>query len=276
MSRVIAEAGCDFPGSLLITVYGLHEAPLGQAETLVHLIENQVVGDAALVMEGTPGQVSVCGKGQSIWDLHVKRTGKVCHELRRDDEADALVDAVLSLSLALREQAVSLSAAEHEYPLLGPESIFIGQIHYGDFYNRVPTTAALQGTRRWHPDKSFDLVRSELHSLVQATPCGEGVRVDEDWTFVGESYDLDPEEPIVHALRSAHRELSGDDLPIGGVSSITDTNRLVPMGGVPTVNISFDGGTAHGDRETVRLSALAESTRIGLLTALGYLEGAVR
>lgn len=49
--RVLAEGGSDFPGEVLVTAWGLHEAPTGDSSGLLNLIRRRVVGDAALVAE---------------------------------------------------------------------------------------------------------------------------------------------------------------------------------------------------------------------------------
>ena len=130
--RLLAAETRGFPGQVLVTVYGLHEAPLGKSEGLMGLIGRKVTGDAALVMEcpTVAGQAKaiVCGKGQSIWTLTIEREGDASHELRRAPEADGLIDAAAAVVQALRAEDRELSAVSHD--LLGPESLFIGQVHY--------------------------------------------------------------------------------------------------------------------------------------------------
>jgi len=47
--RVLKQGGCEFPGEILVTVYGGHEAPVGDSSALRNLIACGIVGDAALV-----------------------------------------------------------------------------------------------------------------------------------------------------------------------------------------------------------------------------------
>ena len=271
--RVLNSGGCDFSGELLITAYGLHEAPLGDAGGLLNLINRGILGDAAIIFESEKDDVSViCGKGQSIWDLTVRQTGKSCHELKRNPEADCLLGTALNLAHALRDKNRQMAQVKHNYPLLGPESVFIGQLHYGDFYNRVPEECRLQGTWRWHPDHCFDDAEKALHRLVVMSDCPENVSIEENWTFVGESFEVDPQEPIVQAYKNAFCRRYGRELPDGGTSGVADTSRLVPTGKVPTIQISFDGKTAHADYEFVRLSRLEEKCRLALSTVLHYLQ----
>ena len=269
--RVLSEAGREFAGELLVTAYGLHEAPLGDSAGLLHLIERGIGGNAAVVFEGPEGVALVMGKGQSIWNLRVCREGEVCHELRRDPEADELLATALAAVRRLMEHGQSLAVADRGYPLLGPESVFVGQVHYGDFYNRAPAEALLQGTRRWHPDKTFEDVRRELRELAAELPTAPGISVEDSWIFVGESFSIDPTERIVRALQDAYHEVTGRDLRIGGGSSILDVNRIVPFAKVPAVSVSLDGDTGHADYEFVRLARMEAGCRVALQTVLNYL-----
>jgi len=271
--RVLKAAGCEFPGRLLVTAYGLHEAPLGDSRGLLNLIERKVLGDAAIVFEGAHGRALVMGKGQSIWNIRIARDGDVCHELRRSPEADNLLETVRRVAARLVEKNRELAATGHDYPLLGPQSIFVGQLHYGDFYNRVPAEASLQGTWRWHPDRAFHDVKGELKSLLAGIPHGENIAIEDSWIFVGEAYAFDPEQPIVHALRQAYSHITGKTMELAGSSSILDVNRLVPFGKIPAVAISLDGERAHADYEFVRLERMEQGCRVALQTVLNYLFG---
>jgi acetylornithine deacetylase/succinyl-diaminopimelate desuccinylase-like protein len=273
--RLLAEAGCQFPGEILVTAYGLHEAPQGDSKALFNLIKRGVVGDAAIVFEGFEGMAVVCGKGQSIWNLHLSQREESCHELRRKPEADLLLTTAMDLVAALRKKNDELAQVEHGYPLLGPETVFVGQLHYGDFYNRVPKSCSLQGTWRWHPNFSFEQAQESLHRVVEGVAIPSNVTVREDWIFVGESFEVDPAEPIVQALKSAFQMLYGREMEEDGTSGVADTSRLVPVGKVPTVLIDCDGATAHADFEFVRLDLVEENCRLAVATVLEFFAGQV-
>ena len=233
--RLLKSSGNDFPGELLATVYGLHEAPVGQAEGLRNMIEDGVVGDAAMVLESIHplrDKAVVQGKGQSIWNIEIRREGEVCHELNRTPQMDGLLDTAVAVQERLRAWASELAASGDGGYMLGPPSLFIGQIHYGDFYNRVPTAYHMQGTRRWLPDRSFGQVQADLAVVVGSVPCAEGISVGISWNFVGEAYAIDPQEPVVRHFRAAYRQLTGQPMELAGVMAVVDGARLVPWGSV--------------------------------------------
>ena len=272
--RVLHRGRCDFPGSILVTVYGRHEAPTGDSAGLLNLIERGIVGDVALVTEA-PNQgdgVVIAGKGQSVWNITLHRTGAACHELNRPPNADDLLSAALTVAARLQWINRTLQAQPNPYELLSPESLFVGQMHYGDFYNRSPSDCRLQGTRRWFPCRTFAQVQQELQDTLKAIDLPSGITAEADWIFVGESYEIGREEPVVEALRQAHRTVTGKTVGFAGMSAICDSNRLVPFAKVPTVLCGFDCGTAHADCERVRLAKLREPCQIVLQTVLNYLD----
>lgn len=270
--RILKASGCDFPGQLLVTAYGLHEAPLGDSRGLLNLIDRKILGNAAIVFEGFQDRAIVMGKGQSIWNINLVREGDVCHELKREPEADNLLEVTSHVVQQLMEKNATLGLEEHEYPLLGAQSVFVGQIHYGDFYNRVPKQAFLQGTWRWHPDRFFQDVQGELKALLAKVSRPKNITIEDSWIFVGEAFSFDPDEQIVHSLKEAYGKVTGKTMELAGSSGILDVNRLVPFGKIPAVSVSLDGERAHADYEYVRLDRMELGCRVALRTVTNYLD----
>ena len=238
------------------------------------LIHRGVKGDAAVVLEGSHAsdqKAVVAGLGQSVWNATLSREGEVCHELTRSPEADDLIDASSTVGDALRMHARALRAGKNEHRLLRDDSLFIGQFHYGDFYNRVPTGCSPQGTRRWHPGWDRKFARKELDGVIACAGIPMVINAATDWHFVGEAYEVDLEEDIVRALRSAQSTVTGRDMPLAGTAVITDVNPLVVVGCVPSVPCPFDVEFVHVDHEFVRIGNLLRWCKVGLLTVLNYL-----
>jgi acetylornithine deacetylase/succinyl-diaminopimelate desuccinylase-like protein len=275
--RVLVETGCDFPGSVLVTAFGLHEAPIGDSSTLIGLIQRGIKGDAAIVTEqihDTEGKIALEGKGQAIWNVKVQRAGEACHELNYSATKPDLFSGSLAVAGAIRDEGRRLAAIPPRPGLLSAESLFIGQMHYGDFYNRMPVACTLQGTRRWNPDKTFADVQQGLCEVVAKTHLPAGVSASVSWRLTGESFALDPAELIVSAQRQAIETLVGGPVKSVGIAAVADTSRLIPMGGVPTVLSGFDNEFAHADHEMVRLDRLPGAARLLLLIAWNYLHQA--
>lgn len=275
--RVLNETGCDFAGEVLVTVYGLHEAPRGDSAALLNLIKRRIFGNAALVAENehsAEGKIAVMGKGQSIWNITMalKRI-KSCHELNYPDNAPDLLSTILKIARLIQDFNRQLKTKPNKFSLLSPESIFIGQLHYGDFYNRVPDFCFLQGTRRWHPDRTFADIKKELGKIIAGIKLPSGIQAECDWTFVGEAFATDKNSAVVKAQSDAIKRVTGKAAKYAGLSVVTDAHRLATIGHIPTVLCGFDNEFAHADYEYVRLDRLAEPCRVILLTTLIYLNG---
>jgi acetylornithine deacetylase/succinyl-diaminopimelate desuccinylase-like protein len=274
--RVLAESGCDFPGEILITVWGLHEAPVGDSRGLLGLIRRRVLGDAALVAESVYAQrdqAIVAGKGLGIWNLTFRWAGEVGHELNRLQDAGGLLETAVVAIQRLLEFSRRLDADLVDGKNMSAGSLFIGKLTYGDFYNRTTTTCSLQGTRRWPPGLTSKSVAREIQELIRAIPCSQNVSAEIEFQPVGEAYRMNPDTAVVKALLSAWREVHGRPPGLGHLSAVTDANRLVSIGSVPTVLLESDNRCAHANREIVQIENLVRSCRVALLTALYFLEG---
>jgi len=274
--RVLAENGSDFPGEVLVTAWGLHEAPAGDSRGLLNLIRRKVLGHAALVAESVYSQrdrAIIAGKGQGIWNLTIRWAGAVSHELNRPPDSGNLLETALVAVRKLLEYGRRLEAGPVNIPNMSPDSLFIGQLHYGDFYNRTATTCTLQGTRRWQPGLTAELVARELQEMVRTIPCSQNVSAEIGFQTVAEAYRMDPGAAVVKALLSAWQGVNGSPMELGHVAVVTDANRLVAIGAVPTVLLDSDNRCAHADREIVQIENLVRSCRVAILTALQFLEG---
>jgi len=274
--RVLAANGCDFPGQILVTAWGLHEAPLGDSRGLLNLIRRGILGDAALVAESVYAQrdkAIIAGKGQGIWNLTIRSAGESRHELNQTKDAVGLLETAVVAVKKLLEYGRRLETGPVNMPNMSPDSLFIGQLHYGDFYNRTATTCLLQGTRRWQPGMTSECVARELQELVRTIPCPSNVSAEIGFQTVAEAYRMDPGASVVKALRWAWQGVNGSPMELGHIAAVTDANRLVPIGAVPTVLLDSDNRCAHADREVVQIENLVRSSRVALLTTLYFLEG---
>ncbi len=271
ITRLLHQWG-DFPGELLITAYGRHEAPQGDSQGLFNLIDRGIKGDGAIVFEGPDEAVVIMALGMSIWNITLVRPGQACHEMTGDEKGWPLNRTLRQVLDLLDAKNTHLkTSTSNNYPLLPPESVFIGQAHYGDFYNRVPHACTLQGTRRWHPDKTYHDIQNEFAAWLHDVVLPAGILLSHKWIYVGDAYEINPDEPIVLSLRSAWRDEIGREPKIIGHSSVNDTCRLVARGGVPSVLCSFDTETGHADYEFTRLDRMERACRVALAATINYL-----
>lgn len=269
--RVIHEAGVGSAGDLLLTAYGLHEAPVGRGEGLSALIARGVKGDAAIVAEVGRRALPIAGKGMGIFTFTIRRAGQSTHELSAEPQAANPLYFAGRLLAALEERAAALAAVP--LPWVGPESIFVGVVSGGDFYNRVPVSAQVVGTRRHGPGQRFADVERELQAMArriaaQAAPSALSVTVE--LMPVRESFALSPDEPIVQIVRGAYEDVAGAPLPLTGASTVADASTIISEAHIPAVYHGPWTERAHADVEFIALDELVQAARVYALSALRY------
>jgi acetylornithine deacetylase/succinyl-diaminopimelate desuccinylase-like protein len=182
-----------------------------------------------------------------------------------------LLEAVTKVTEVLRDKNKKLRSAPSPFSLLGPESLFVGQIHYGDFYNRVPDKAFMQGTRRWHPDKTYEQIKFEFEKMLGSISLDERILIDNNWIYVGDSYEVSQSELIVKSLINAFESVHNKSCPVRGHGSVTDVCRLVSRAKIPAVLCGFGTETGHADYEFVTMEKVKRSCEIALQTVMNYL-----
>ncbi|MBT3270808.1 M20 family metallopeptidase [Candidatus Poribacteria bacterium] len=270
-ARCFAEVGFPFSGRLLFTTHGWHEAPLGYAQGVKALIADGHVGDATLVAEGAPDLIAIAGRGMAIYTVSVTRPGDVQHE---NSTAAATPNPLIAAGRLLGEiEALRQELSLREHDLLRPETIFVGQTHGGDFYNRFPNAAMIMGTRRWHPANTFEGVRDELRTRLEGVAAAEYVEIDIDWQLVRPSYEIPADAPIIAAAQTAFRHVKGVEPEIRGYPSVGDAATFAREGGSDALWFGPNGHGAHSDLESLALDEMVDRTRMFFAATVAYFSG---
>ena len=265
VARILKAGGADFPGEVVVVAIGLHEAPLGRGEDLIHLLrERGFKADAAIVLECGRHNLPLAHMGSATFEITISRPGIPTHELQTEPGMPHPLLAAGRIIAAIGARAEELKATDHE--LVGYETYFIGEVHGGDFYNRFPTTCRLVGTRRWAPGERFDAVEEEFEGLLAELARETGCRIDLDLRIVRDSYQLDRGHPLVTALRSAYEEVAGAELPIIGMKTVADAAIWTNDGGIPAVYHGPVGEGAHADVEYMPVAEMEKATAVYLAT----------
>lgn len=270
-ARVLSESGLRLGGELVLVTHALHEAPVGHMEALSALIRRgDLFTDAALVAEGPFDEAHIQGKGQAIFDVTVSRDGEPLHEnVARARGIPNPID--YAAEIADRFVREDRRIADRCHPLLGPETFFLGQIHGGDFYNRVPTQAYLNGIHRYWPDKGWDDVRTRINKLIASIEPPDSLQIAVEVGGNGLGYAIDPDSALVRALRWGYAQITGRELPLMGGNSVSDVNVIAREAGIPVLGHGTGSTTAHADLESVRVADIVRTTQVLIATAIRYL-----
>ena len=257
--RALKEAGVRPRGDVLVTAHGLHEAPLGDQRTIRSLLRRGIAGDAAVIAELGHDNLATASRGMSIFTIEVKRAGTSMHEVELQDRGAHPINAVRLLLDGLAARAEALAAQQDDFA--GPETLFVGEVRSGDFYNRVPIDAEIVGTRRYRAPKTKNDVLEELEALCREVAAETGLRVDVGLKEVGPAYALAHTEPVIEAVRASYRDVVGGNLPLAAAQAVGNATDFASYG-VPAVYHGVNQKTAHSDDEHVSGADLARAARV--------------
>jgi succinyl-diaminopimelate desuccinylase len=268
--RAAREAELALAGDVLLCAHGLHEAPGGHAEDLIAALETgAVAGDAALVLEVGHDCLPVAGLGSGIYRAHFRRPEDVTHELMTPVGTPHPAFAAAEAVLALRDYHERLTRIPLEW--VGHESVFVGQLHSGDFFNRFSNHAWIEGTRRYGPDSTAEEASAGLRALLEPISERYGLQFELEFEKVRDGFRVPLDHPLVGALQQAHEAETGERLEPTGIRIVADAPVFQKLGGIPCLYHGLEGHGAHGDVEWVAEAELERAARVYLRTIAAFL-----
>ena len=265
-ARIVRAAGVKLKGDLLLTAHGRHESATN--ETLISLIEKGVHGDAVIVTELGGKDLPVTGMGLAFWELRIAGDDEGIHETVAEAGAPHAVMAGYRAVQLMQEKAAKL--ADFRHPYLGAESIFIGRFQGGDYFNRMPASCVIAGTRRFGPGCSLDAIREEFERLAARVQEESGANV-EIWLDGIEGYSVDENERLAKALLRSHQQVTGKELPLAGTRAAANVPHFVHLAHVPALYYGASYLTAHSELERVELAQVVRATKVYIHAILAYL-----
>lgn len=266
--RVLRETGGLSGGGILLTAHDHHEGPWGDGRQLRALIDAGYTGDGVLLPEYLGDRLALAGRGSSIFEITLSREEPPVHEVLRPEGLPDVMGA--GVVLAARFTRWQQELERNQAPYAGHDSIFIGKFHSGEIYNQSPRECRLNGVRRWVTPGSGKQVEADFHRRLQDLARETRTRVSADYHFMAEAFRIDPAEPLVSALQSAHTAAAGKPLPPGGKPFVDDGNVFCNRAGIPALTHGPLAQGAHTVNETVSLDELVRVARVYALTAAAY------
>ena len=267
-ARILIHGAPDLAGTLMITAHSRHETPVGRNEPLDEMIARGQFGDAVIIGECGYNVLPVQGRGMSAYRITVARPGDVVHETQAVGVPNPLYYAARIVA-ALEGEAERLRARPD-----GPfESVFVGQIHGGDFFNRVPRACWLEGTWRHERPKSTAEIRQDLERVLAFTEgwTAAGMRVDLDVIPGPDVFTVSGQEPIALCLKAAYQAVHGRPLEEARITLCGNAPWFIRDAHVPCLYHGINQASAHSDNEYAELAEMVQLTKTYILTALLYL-----
>jgi acetylornithine deacetylase/succinyl-diaminopimelate desuccinylase-like protein len=195
------------------------------------------------------------------------------HENARTPETVDPLEVGRLLHAELADLRDRLAAEPGEDP---KPSLYVASFRSGDYVNRIPRDALIEGTRRFDGRLTPAGVAAELGAVVDRVRDRTGAEIELTVRDVADSYTVDPDDPLVAATRTAHRALTGDTIPVSRSRLASNAVHFVREAGVPAVGYGPDPSTNHSDEESVAVAELPRIAGCFALTTVLYLEAAAR
>ena len=266
--RALRDADALPAGAVLVTAHDLHESPWGDGSQVDALIDAGYTGDGVLLPEYLRDRLPVIGRGLAVLQVKVTRSGEPVHEVLGGIDQPSVIAAGAEVVRRFAQLDRELAARSH--PLAGRESLFVGQIASGEIYNQAPTQLELSGTRRWIPGTEVEDVERQYRQVLSEVTETCGVEVDGRFQLARDAFEIDRTDPLVAAFQSAHRAVSGKELPCGAKPFVDDGNAFVCRGTVPSITHGPDARGAHTLHEAVPVDELVRVALVYALTALHF------
>ena len=250
--KLLKAEGLPDRGSILITWHGLHET--GGNVPLHRLIARGIHGDAVITGElGSGGELITSGRGLTFWDMIVRREGDSLHETNAVAGTVNPIRAGMRLVARLYQLADDLAAGRGNLP----GTLFIGEFTSGDYYNRVPITAHIKGTRRHLAGSNMGQVRAELEAIAAEVAAETGAIIEPQIHGFTEAYEVSPDSRVARALRLAHHDLTGQGMRVRASRAVGNASDFVREAGIDATYYGMAYASAHSDDEQLSVPELA-------------------
>jgi succinyl-diaminopimelate desuccinylase len=266
------EAERPWPGRLVLAVLADEEGMMLGAKSFV--AGGQAAGiDAAIVGEPEGGELCLSQKGAIRVELTV--TGRMAHGAMPQRGVNP-IGVLAALIGVARELEAELQRSVDEHPHLGKPYVTPTVIRAGEMtqINVIPRRGRLALDIRTIPGIDHDALVRRLDELAQGVAQGAGATVEMRVIDDRPATQLSADSAAARAVALAHRDVTGEDAPLGGVPGTTDGTILWRDAGIPIV-VYGPGGKwiAHQADEHVSLDELRQYAEVYGRAALRFLRG---
>ncbi len=266
--RVLRDTGVLSDGGVLMTAHDHHEAPWGDSRQIRTLIDEGYVGDGVLIPEYLPDRITIAGRGQAILEITVRRAGDRVHEVLRPPDTPDVLEGAAEVIRGLK--ALNAELVKTEYPYVGSETAFVGQIHGGEIFNQAPVACKISGTRRWVAGRNIPDLEREFFTILNEAAELTGTVVDGDFMVVRDAFRVAEDAQLVTAFQAAHTAATGRALPFGGKPFVDDGNCFTSMKQIPALTHGPAAEGAHTTNERVSVDELVRVAEVYAGTAVTF------
>ena len=249
---------------LIESVTGEESGGVGTLATILKGIR----AEAAILLE--PTRLEICPVQSGALTFRLTVPGRAAHAAMKPEGVSAIEKFMPLL------QAVNALERERYHafqnPLYDPGQniapISIGTLRAGEWHSTVPDELVAEGRMGVLPGETVASARRALQAaLEQACAADEWLAVHParlEW-FEGqfESAETDSDQPLIVSLSAAHRQVTGQQAILRGVTYGSDMRLFINHAGMPATHYGpGDVRLAHAANESVPLDEVLIATRV--------------
>lgn len=229
--------------------------------------------DYAVYTESDPPvKIEISHRGMVWIEIRVKGLGKHT-KLKGVDTPDGRpVNAIWKMAGIIEAlESMEFSGWEPDAHIPGPPIISVNYIQGGQAGNMIADNCTIQCDCRTLPSQTTAGVMADVERVLGGLRDKDpSLRVTASVLREGPASAISPTEPIVIALQDAIREVTGQEMPIGGVSSISDARWLTLNAGIPTAKFEFQDSES-GPNEHMSIEDYLNTIRVYAVLAINLL-----
>jgi acetylornithine deacetylase len=218
--------------------------------------------DLCVLGELTDNQVCLGHRGRYYFDLTMLgRSAHTCHKPQAINANVLAAQAVLALDASKLEPELEAWVVD----LFGPETYIVPGRIYGGLPpggpSMIPDECVIRVDCRPQPGVTIDQARAEIdRCLERAAEADPRVRVEIELVDVKSGYLAAPDDEVVQLMRSAVREVRGEDPPLVVENWLGDTASFGEK--VPTVIFGPGGPPVYCPDEHLSIEEIHEATKV--------------
>jgi acetylornithine deacetylase/succinyl-diaminopimelate desuccinylase-like protein len=264
----LVESGTDFKGKVTFVAVADH---MGQQTGSIDLFRRHKF-DHCVLAELTDMQIYIAHRGRYYFDIStIGRSAHTCHKYSAINAIEKMLPVVDELS----KLKYFPDIAEEMKDLVGPELYTaVGRIYGGLFPggpSMIPDRCTIRVDTRPQPGVPIEEVKAIITAALERAKARDPQivyeMIDAD---IKNSFMVDPNAPIVTALKSAWETVMGGPARFRGGSWLGDTASFGSL--CETVIFGPGGEPVYQPNESLALTDIESATRIYALTAASILQ----
>jgi acetylornithine deacetylase/succinyl-diaminopimelate desuccinylase-like protein len=262
------DSGVDFKGKITFVAVADH---MGQQTGSIDLFRRHKF-DHCVLAELTDMQIYIAHRGRYYFDIStIGRSAHTCHKYKAINAIEKMLPVVEEISKLKYFPNISQEMKE----LVGPELYTaVGRIYGGLFPggpSMIPDRCTIRVDTRPQPGVPIEEVKAIINGALERAKARDPQivleMVDAD---VKDSFMVDPQAPVVVALKSAWEAVMGKPVTFRGGSWLGDTASFGSL--CETVIFGPGGEPVYQPNESLALTDIEAATRIYALTAAKILQ----